>query len=89
MATLDYALFDAELFGDVGKEVSGGKPIHDKQYSYLFGPQFRFVDTAKVQTGFKLLRTVTLGADMSGLVIIPPGGIGVRAGVGGLESDGA
>jgi hypothetical protein len=43
------------VFGDVGKEVSGGLPVHAKQYSYLFGPQFRFVDTAKVQTGFKLL----------------------------------
>ena len=43
------------VFGDVGKEVSGGLPIHAKQYSYLFGPQFRFVDTAKVQTGVKIL----------------------------------
>ena len=43
------------VFGDVGQEVGGGKPIHAKQYSYLFGPQFRFVDTAKVQTGFKFL----------------------------------
>ena len=43
------------VFGDVGQEVSGGKPVHAKQYSYLFGPQFRFVDTSKVQTGFKLL----------------------------------
>jgi len=43
------------VFGDVGKEVSGGLPIHQHQYSYLFGPQFRFVDSAKVQTGFKLL----------------------------------
>lgn len=43
------------VFGDVAKEVNGGLPIHQHQYSYLFGPQFRFVDTAKVQTGFKLL----------------------------------
>src|SRR3954463_14228657 len=41
------------VFGDVGQEVSAGLPIHQHQYSYLFGPQFRFVDTAKVQTGFK------------------------------------
>src|SRR5512146_2251489 len=36
------------VFGDVGKEVSGATPMHAKQYSYLFGPQFRFVDNAKI-----------------------------------------
>jgi hypothetical protein len=43
------------MFGDVGKEVSGGLPVHQHQYSYLFGPQFRFVDSARVQTGVKIL----------------------------------
>jgi len=43
------------VFGDVGQEVSGGKPVHAKQYSYLFGPTLRFVDSAKVQTSAKIL----------------------------------
>src|SRR5579885_2895598 len=43
------------VFGDVGQEVGGGRALHAKQYSYLFGPQFRVVDSAKVQTGVKVL----------------------------------
>src|SRR4051794_40146826 len=40
------------VFGDIGQEINA-KPLHAKQYSYLFGPQFRFVDTKKLQTGVK------------------------------------
>lgn len=43
------------VFGDVGQEVSGGRPVHAKQYSYLFGPQFRFVDSQKLQTSVRIL----------------------------------
>lgn len=43
------------VFGDVGQEVSGGRPVHAKQYSYLFGPTLRFVDNTKVQTSVKIL----------------------------------
>src|SRR5690349_10612270 len=42
------------IFGDVGKEVNA-TPVHAKQYSYLFGPQFRFVDGSKVQSSVKIL----------------------------------
>ena len=50
-------------------------------YIHTAGPTIDVYDT---QT-FKRLRTVTFDADMSGLVIIPPGGMGVRAGVGGAR----
>jgi hypothetical protein len=42
------------VFGDVGQEVNA-VPVHAKQYSYLFGPQFRFVDGQRVQTSVKVL----------------------------------
>lgn len=42
------------VFGDIAKEVSAPGP-HAKEYSYLFGPQFRFVDKAKAQAGVKVL----------------------------------
>jgi len=43
------------VFGDIAKEVSNATPIHAKEYSYLFGPQLRFVDNAKVQSSVKIL----------------------------------
>ena len=43
------------VFGDIGQEVSGGRPVHAKQYSYLVGPQFRFLDSTKVQSSVKFL----------------------------------
>jgi hypothetical protein len=42
------------VFGDVAQEINA-VPVHAKQYSYLFGPQFRFVDGQKVQTSVKIL----------------------------------
>src|ERR1044071_2426341 len=42
------------VFGDIGQEVSA-RPPHAKEYSYLFGPQFRFIDKAKVQSSVKFL----------------------------------
>jgi hypothetical protein len=33
----------------------GGTAINFKEYSYLAGPQFRFVDKARVQSSFKVL----------------------------------
>jgi hypothetical protein len=42
------------VFGDIGKEV-GALPPHAHIYSYLFGPQLRFVDKAKAQAGVKFL----------------------------------
>jgi hypothetical protein len=50
-------------------------------YIHTAGPT---IDVYDSQT-FKLLRTVTLGADMSGLVIIPPGGTGTRASTSGAR----
>ena len=44
----------SSVFGDVGQEVHATAP-HAKEYSYLFGPQFRFVDKAKAQAGVKFL----------------------------------
>lgn len=32
-----------------------GTALNDKEYSYLVGPQFRFVDTARVQSSFKFM----------------------------------
>lgn len=42
------------VFGDIGQEVNATAP-HAKEYSYMFGPQFRFVDKAKAQAGVKVL----------------------------------
>jgi hypothetical protein len=42
------------VFGDIAHEIGGPQP-HAKEYSYLFGPQFRFVDGAKVQSSVKVL----------------------------------
>jgi hypothetical protein len=36
--------------GDIAHEIPGTAP-HAKEYSYLFGPQFRFLDGARVQSG--------------------------------------
>jgi hypothetical protein len=44
------------VFGDI--PVPSGitsPPLHFKEYSYLFGPQFRFLDRSKVQANFKFL----------------------------------
>jgi hypothetical protein len=46
------------VFGTVGAPSSAGvsgTALNDKEYSYLVGPQFRFVDTAKVQSAFKFM----------------------------------
>ena len=42
------------VFGDL-KSASGGPAPHAKEYSYMFGPQFRFVDGARVQSSVKVL----------------------------------
>jgi hypothetical protein len=42
------------VFGDIGKEVAT-PGVHAKEYSYLFGPTFKFVDTAKSGAGVKVL----------------------------------
>lgn len=42
------------IFGDLSS-AQGGPAPHAKEYSYLFGPQFRFVDGAKVQSSVKVL----------------------------------
>ena len=46
------------LFGSVGAPASSGvsgTAINTKEYSYLVGPQFRFLDKAKVQSSFKFM----------------------------------
>ncbi len=57
--------YPARWFG-VGFEIAGqfgdipapsginSPPLHAKEYSYLAGPQFRFINKAKVQSAFKL-----------------------------------
>lgn len=42
------------VFGDIGKEVSA-PGLHAKEYSYLFGPQLRFLDNTRVQASVKVL----------------------------------
>ena len=46
------------LFGSVGAPSSSGvsgTALNTKEYSYLVGPQLRFVDKAKVQSSFKFM----------------------------------
>jgi hypothetical protein len=44
------------VFGDIAPPTGvSGAGLHAKEYSYLFGPQFRFVDQEKVQSSFKFL----------------------------------
>jgi hypothetical protein len=44
------------VFGDIPAPSGVSAPnLHFKEYSYLAGPQFRFLDRAKVQSSFKLL----------------------------------
>jgi len=42
------------VFGDIAHEIGGPAP-HAKEYSYLFGPQFRFLDSKKIQSSAKIL----------------------------------
>ena len=42
------------VFGDLNSATGGPAP-HAKEYSYLFGPQFRFVDQARIQSSVKIL----------------------------------
>lgn len=42
------------VFGDLNS-AQGGPAPHAKEYSYLFGPQFRFVDGQRVQSSVKVL----------------------------------
>jgi hypothetical protein len=42
------------VFGDIAHEINAPNP-HAKEYSYLFGPQFRFVDSTKVQSSVRVL----------------------------------
>src|SRR5215472_13813520 len=42
------------VFGDIAHEIGPPQP-HAKEYSYLFGPQLRFVDGARVQSSVKIL----------------------------------
>jgi hypothetical protein len=42
------------VFGDLNSATGGPAP-HAKEYSYLFGPQFRFLDGARVQSSVKIL----------------------------------
>jgi hypothetical protein len=45
----------AGQFGDIPAPSSvNSPPLHSKEYSYLAGPQFRFLNQAKVQSAFKL-----------------------------------
>jgi hypothetical protein len=41
------------VFGDIS--APAGAALNAKEYSYLFGPQFRFLDNTKVQSSFKFL----------------------------------
>lgn len=44
------------VFGDIAPPSGvSGPGLHAKEYSYLFGPQFRFIDQAKVQSSFRFL----------------------------------
>lgn len=46
------------LFGSVGAPSSSGvsgTALNTKEYSYLVGPQFRFLDTKRVQSAFKFM----------------------------------
>jgi hypothetical protein len=45
----------AAVFGDIAPPSGVSRGVHAKEYSYLFGPQFRFVDQEKVQSSFKFL----------------------------------
>jgi len=42
------------VFGDLNSATGGPAP-HAKEYSYMFGPQFRFVDGQRVQSSVKVL----------------------------------
>jgi hypothetical protein len=42
------------VFGDLNSATGGPAP-HAKEYSYLFGPQFRFLDGQRVQSSVKVL----------------------------------
>jgi hypothetical protein len=42
------------VFGDLSSAPGGPAP-HAKEYSYLFGPQFRFVNGQRVQSSVKIL----------------------------------
>jgi hypothetical protein len=42
------------VFGDLNSATGGPAP-HPKEYSYLFGPQFRFLDGQRVQSSVKVL----------------------------------
>ena len=42
------------VFGDIAQEVNAPGP-HAKEYSYMFGPQLRFVDKEKVKAGVRVL----------------------------------
>jgi hypothetical protein len=42
------------VFGDLSS-AQGGPAPHGKEYSYLFGPQFRFLDGRRVQSSIKIL----------------------------------
>src|SRR5437879_5028820 len=44
------------VFGDIPAPSGVSAPsLHFKEYSYLAGPQFRFLDRTKVQSSFKFL----------------------------------
>ena len=46
------------VFGSVGAPSGSGVPgtaLNTKEYSYLVGPQFRFLDKARVQSSFKFM----------------------------------
>ena len=42
------------VFGDLNS-AQGGPAPHGKEYSYMFGPQFRFLDGQRVQSSAKIL----------------------------------
>ncbi|HEV2446580.1 MAG TPA: hypothetical protein VGS58_11680 [Candidatus Sulfopaludibacter sp.] len=42
-------------FGSISAPGVQAPSLHFKEYSYLAGPQFRFIDTKKAQVGFKAL----------------------------------
>ena len=43
------------MFGDIPAPSGVSAPsLHAKEYSYLAGPQFRFIDKSRIQTAFKI-----------------------------------
>jgi len=48
-------------YGDLSSAKSYGPAPHGKEYSYLFGPQFRFLDSSRISTSIRILLGGTFG----------------------------